>query len=396
MTPEPLSTPGPLSGVTVVALEQAVSAPLCTRVLSDLGARVIKVENPDGGDSARHIDDVVGGLAAHFVWANRGKESLALDLKSEAGTAVLHRLLDRADVLVSNLAPGTTAKLGLAPDDLATRHPDLIAVEIDGYGPGGPLSHKRAYDLLVQAESGVCAITGHPGAPAKPGPPIADASTGLYTALSIVALLYAGERRGKPGGAVAVSMFDTMTELMGYPLTYTRHAGHWQQPLGMSSPAVAPYGAYRTADGHTVVLGTTNDREWQRLARELLERPDLAADDRFLTNPGRVTHRELLDAEIGAWCGRHRLAYIQQRADDAGIGNSRYNTPDDVLAHPHLAARDRWRRIDTPAGPVPALLPPPVIAGYDPPMGAVPALGEHTERILAELGCHEPESENGT
>ncbi|MFJ8493072.1 CaiB/BaiF CoA transferase family protein [Streptomyces sp. NPDC094038] len=388
-------TGGPLSGVTVVALEQAVSAPLCTRVLSDLGARVIKVENPDGGDSARHIDDVVGGLAAHFVWANRGKESIALDLKSEAGTAILHRLLDRADVLVSNLAPGTTAKLGLAPDDLATRHPDLIAVEIDGYGPGGPLSHKRAYDLLVQAESGVCAITGHPGAPAKPGPPIADASTGLYTALSIVALLYAGERRGERGGAVAVSMFDTMTELMGYPLTYTRHAGHWQQPLGMSSPAVAPYGAYRTADGHTVVLGTTNDREWQRLARELLERPDLATDDRFRTNPGRVTHRDLLDAEIGAWCGQQQLAYIQQRADDAGIGNSRYNTPDDVLAHPHLAARDRWRRIDTPAGPVPALLPPPVIAGYDPPMGAVPALGEHTERILAELGVREPESGSG-
>ena len=388
-------TGGPLSGVTVVALEQAVSAPLCTRVLSDLGARVIKVENPDGGDSARHIDDVVGGLAAHFVWANRGKESIALDLKSEAGTAILHRLLDRADVLVSNLAPGTTAKLGLAPDDLATRHPDLIAVEIDGYGPGGPLSHKRAYDLLVQAESGVCAITGHPGAPAKPGPPVADASTGLYTALSIVALLYAGERRDERGGAVAVSMFDTMTELMGYPLTYTRHAGHWQQPLGMSSPAVAPYGAYRTADGHTVVLGTTNDREWQRLARELLDRPDLAADDRFRTNPGRVTHRDLLDAEIGAWCGRHDLAHVQQRADDAGIGNSRYNTPDDVLAHPHLAARDRWRRIDTPTGPVPALLPPPVIAGYDPPMGAVPALGEHTERILAELGLCEPESGSG-
>ncbi|MFK0157625.1 CaiB/BaiF CoA transferase family protein [Streptomyces sp. NPDC090499] len=396
MAPAPLSAPGPLSGVTVVALEQAVSAPLCTRVLSDLGARVIKVENPDGGDSARHIDDVVGGLAAHFVWANRGKESVALDLKSESGTEILHRLLDRADVLVSNLAPGTTAKLGLAPDDLATRHPDLIAVEIDGYGPGGPLSHKRAYDLLVQAESGVCAITGHPGAPAKPGPPIADASTGLYTALSIVALLYAGERRGKPGGAVAVSMFDTMTELMGYPLTYTRHAGRWQQPLGMSSPAVAPYGAYRTADAHTVVLGTTNDREWQRLARELLERPDLAADDRFRTNPGRVAHRDLLDTEIAAWCARHDLAHVQQRADDAGIGNSRYNTPDDVLAHPHLAARDRWRRIDTPAGPVPALLPPPVIAGYDPPMGAVPALGEHTERVLAELGCHEPESRSGT
>ncbi|MGI5460351.1 CaiB/BaiF CoA transferase family protein [Streptomyces sp. CA-249302] len=386
---------GPLSGVTVVALEQAVSAPLCTRVLCDLGARVIKVENPDGGDSARHIDDVVNGLAAHFVWTNRGKESVALDLKSEAGMAILHRLLDRADVLVSNLTPGTTAKLGIAPEDLATRHPELIAVEIDGYGQGGPLSHKRAYDLLVQAESGVCAITGHPGAPAKPGPPIADASTGLYTALSIVSLLYAGERRGGRGGAVAVSLFDTMTELMGYPLTYTRHSGQEPDPIGMSSPAVAPYGDYRTADGHTVVLGTINDREWQRLARELLERPDLADDERFRTNPDRVEHRALLDAEIAAWCARHDLAYIQRRADDTGIGNSRYNTPKDVLAHPHLAARDRWRTIDTPAGPVPALLPPPIISGYDPPMGAVPALGEHTEAVLAELGVTEQELRGG-
>ncbi|MET7475534.1 CaiB/BaiF CoA-transferase family protein [Streptomyces sp. NPDC005648] len=373
---------GPLSGVTVVALEQAVSAPMCTRILSDFGARVIKVENPDGGDSARHIDDVVNGLAAHFVWANRGKESLALDLKSRAGMAILHRLLDRADVLVSNLAPGTTGKLGLAPADLTVRHPRLIAVEIDGYGPGGPLSHKRAYDLLVQAESGVCAVTGHPGAPAKPGPPIADTATGLYTALSIVSLLYAGER----GRSVAVSLFDTMAELMGYPLTYTRHSGLEPEPIGMSSPAVAPYGAYATADGHTVVLGTTNDREWQRLARELLDRPDLADDERLRTNPGRVEHRELLDTALGEWCARHDLAYVQRRADDAGIGNARYNTPNDVLAHPHLAARDRWRRVDTPAGPIPALVPPPVISGYDPPMGAVPGLGEHTDKVLAELG----------
>ncbi|KKD07825.1 CaiB/BaiF CoA transferase family protein [Streptomyces sp. WM6386] len=382
---------GPLSGVTVVALEQAVSAPLCTRVLCDLGARVIKVENPDGGDSARHIDNVVNGQAAHFVWVNRGKESVTLDLKSEAGMAVLHRLLDRADVLVSNLTPGTTAKLGLAPDDLAAGHPDLIAVEIDGYGQGGPLSRKRAYDLLVQAESGVCAITGHPGAPAKPGPPIADASTGLYTALSIVALLYGGERRGTRGGAVAVSLFDTMTELMGYPLTYTRHSGVEQQPIGLGSPAVAPYGAYRTADGQTVVLGTTNDREWQRLARDLLHRPDLADDERLRTNPGRVAHRELLDTVIGAWCARHDLAHVQRRADEAGIGNSRYNTPRDVLAHPHLAARDRWRTVDTPGGPTLALLPPPVITGYDPPMGAVPGLGEHTAQVLAELGLTEGE-----
>jgi crotonobetainyl-CoA:carnitine CoA-transferase CaiB-like acyl-CoA transferase len=387
-----MTTTGPLAGITVVALEQAISAPMCTRTLGDFGARVIKVENPRGGDFARHYDDVVKGLGAHFVWVNRGKESVALDLKTPGGMTVLHRLLDRADVLVSNLTPGTTAKLGIAPDDLRTRHPDLVAVEIDGYGPGGPLSHKRAYDLLVQAESGACAVTGHPGAPAKPGPPMADVCSGLYAALSVVALLCGRARGVGPGvSSVAVSLFDTMTELMGYPLTYTRHSGVDQQPLGMSSPAVSPYGAYRTADGQTVVLGTTNDREWQRLARELLGRPDLADDERFRTNSGRVEHRAVLDAEIGAWCARHDLAQVQDEADAAGIGNSRYNTPSDVVAHPHLDARNRWREIDTPSGPVPALLPPPVIAGFDPPMGAIPALGQHTDAVLAEIGLSEGE-----
>ncbi|ORV08656.1 CaiB/BaiF CoA transferase family protein [Mycobacterium celatum] len=372
----------PLAGVTVVALEQAVSAPMCTRVLADFGARVIKVENPKGGDFARHYDDVVNGLAAHFVWANRGKESVTLDLKTPAGLDLLHRLLDRADVLVSNLAPGSTARLGIGPDDLAARHPDVIAVEIDGYGAGGPLSHKRAYDLLAQAESGACAVTGHPGAPAKPGPPVADISTGLYSALSILALLYS--RSG--GRAVSVSLFDTMTDLMGYPLTYTQHSGIDQQPLGMSSPAVAPYGAYATADGQTVVLGTTNDQEWQRLSREILQRHDLADDPRFATNAGRVAYRDILDKAIGAWCAEHDLEYIQKTADAAGIGNARYNTPSEVLVHPQLSARDRWRQVDTPAGPIPALLPPPVIAGYQAPMGAVPGLGQHTDAVLAELG----------
>ena len=378
---------GPLAGITVVALEQAVSAPICTRTLGDLGARVIKVENPEGGDFTRYYDDVVNGLAAHFVWVNRGKESLTLDLKSPDGMAVLHRLLATADVLVSNLAPGSTARLGLSPTDLAVRHPDLIAVEIDGYGPGGPLSHKRAYDLLVQAESGACATTGSPGAPAKPGPPVADVSSGLYAALSVVALLCGRARSGTSAPAsVAVSLFDAMTELMGYSLTYTRHTGVDQQPLGMGSPAVAPYGAYPTADGQTVVLGTTNDREWQRLARDLLGRPDLADDKRFLGNADRVEHRSVLDAEIGAWCARHDLAYIQGGADAVGIGNSRFNTPSDVVAHPHLVARDRWREIDTPGGPVRALLPPPVISGYEAPMGAIPALGQHTDAVLAGLG----------
>ncbi|OBK86437.1 formyl-CoA transferase [Mycolicibacter heraklionensis] len=380
----------PLAGVTVVALEQAVSAPMCTRALADFGARVIKVENPDGGDFARYYDDVVHGQAAHFVWVNRGKESVTLDLKSEAGRDVLHRLLDHADVLVSNLAPGATARLGLSPEQMAQRHPNVIAVEIDGYGTGGPLSHKRAYDLLVQAESGVCSVTGNPGSPAKPGPPVADVTTGLYAALSIMALLVgrkgAGARPDSPAPSVSVSLFDTMAEMMGYHLTYARHSGIDQQPLGMSSPAVAPYGAYPTADGHTVVLGTTNDREWQRLARELLGRNDLADDPRFAGNADRVANRAILDEAIAAWCARHNLAHIQDAADAAGIGNARYNTPSDVLAHPQLAERDRWHTIGTPAGPIPSLLPPPVISGYHPPMGAVPGLGEHTDTVLEELG----------
>ncbi|KLO31788.1 CoA-transferase [Mycolicibacter heraklionensis] len=386
--PEPSNAP--LAGITVVALEQAVSAPMCTRALADFGARVIKVENPDGGDFARYYDDVVNGQAAHFVWVNRGKESLTLDLKSEAGRDVLHRLLDRADVLVSNLAPGATARLGLSPEQMAQRHPNVIAVEIDGYGTGGPLSHKRAYDLLVQAESGVCSVTGNPGAPAKPGPPVADVTTGLYAALSIMALLVG--RKGavaqpdSPAPSVSVSLFDTMAEMMGYHLTYARHSGIDQQPLGMSSPAVAPYGAYPTADGHTVVLGTTNDREWQRLARELLGRNDLADDPRFAGNADRVANRAVLDEAIAAWCAANTLAHIQDAADAAGIGNARYNAPSDVLAHPQLAERDRWHTIDTPAGPIPSLLPPPVIAGYRPPMGAVPGLGEHTGAVLDELG----------
>lgn len=379
----------PLAGVTVVALEQAVSAPMCTRALADFGARVIKVENPAGGDFARHYDDVVngpGGLAAHFVWANRNKESVALDLKAPEGIDILHRLLDRADVLVSNLAPGSTARLGISPDQLRERHPDVIAVEIDGYGAGGPLSHKRAYDLLAQSESGSCAVTGYPDMPAKPGPPIADISTGLYSALSIMALLFSRDDRARRGGAVNVSLFDTMMDLMGYPLTYTQHSGIDQQPLGMSSPAVAPYGAYRTADGQTVVLGTTNDREWQRLAREIIERPDVAVDARFAGNSDRVANRAVLDEAIQSWCARHDLEDVQKIADAAGIGNARYNLPSEVLVHPQLSARDRWRTVQTSAGPIQAILPPPIIDGYEQPMRPVPGLGEHTDAVLAELG----------
>ncbi|CDQ46575.1 CaiB/BaiF CoA transferase family protein [Mycolicibacterium neoaurum] len=378
----------PLNGITVIAMEQAVSAPMCTRVLADFGARVIKIENPTGGDFARDYDDVVNGMAAHFVWANRGKQSVTLNLKSPAGMDVLHRLLDGADAFVSNLAPGATARLGLGPDDLRRRHPQVIPLEIDGYGPGGPLSQKRAYDLLVQAESGSCAATGYPGMPAKPGAPVADITTGLYSALSIMALLLGRARSGATDAApsVAVSLFDTMTDIMGYQLTYTQHSGIDQEPLGMSSPAVAPYGSFGTRDGQTVVLGTTNDREWQRLAREIIERPDLADDPRFATNAQRCSHRDELNAAIESWCLNHDLDAIQETADAAGIGNSRYNKPSEVIAHPHLQARDRWRRVSTPNGDIDALLPPPVISGHELAMGPVPGLGEHTEAVLAEIG----------
>src|SRR3954452_4882010 len=307
---------GPLAGLTVVAIEHAVAGPLCSRTFADLGARVIKIENPRGGAFARTYDDVVYGQAAHFVWLNRGKESVALDLKQPDGQDVLHRLLARADVLVSNLAPGATTRLGVDPDQLAARHPHLVALEISGYGVGGPLSHKRAYDLLVQAESGVCAITGWEGRPAKAGPPVADECAGLYGVIAVLAALHDRTRTTR-GTSVAVSMFDTMAELMGYPLTYTRHTGIDQEPLGMGSPAVAPYATYSTTDGLTVVLGTTNDAEWLRLA-EMIGRPDLAARPDLRRAPGRVARRAEIDEAIGAWCAQYPADEVQSVADAAG------------------------------------------------------------------------------
>ena len=375
----------PLNGVLVVALEQAVAAPLCTRTLADLGARVIKVENPRGGDFTRSFDDVVHGMAAHFVWLNRGKESVALDLSHPRARAALHALLDRADVLVSNLSPGATGRLGVGPDDLAERHPRLIGVEISGYGKGGPLSAKRAYDLLVQSEAGACAITGRPGEPAKPGPPYADTSTGLYAAIAVLSALTERNATGR-GRQIEISMFDVVAELMGYPLTWTRYTGTDQQPVGMGSPAVAPYGAYPTSDGHVVVLGTTNDAEWQRLTRQMLGRDDLAASPRYQRNDDRVRRRAELDEVLAAWCQERTLAAVQDAADVAGIGNAVYRTPVEVIDHPHLAARDRWREVATPVGPVLGLLPPMLFDGEALPTGPVPALGQHTEAVLAEFG----------
>jgi crotonobetainyl-CoA:carnitine CoA-transferase CaiB-like acyl-CoA transferase len=346
---------------------------------------VIKIEPVGRGDFTRDYDTVVRGLAAHFVWANRGKQSLTLNVKNERGRELLLRLLDRADVFLHNLGPGALERLGLSIEALHARNDRLISAVISGYGSGGPLEHKRAYDLLVQAEAGSCSITGWPGRPAKPGVPVADVGTGIYAFSAILAALYEREHTGR-GRRVEVSLFDTTVEFMGYALLHAQHSGYDQAPNGLSSPAVSPYGAYRTADGQTVVLGTTNDGEWRRLARDVLGRSDLAENERYAHNEDRLAHRDKLDTVIGEWCALHDLKDIQSAADAAGIGNARYNTAGEVVAHPHLAERGRWHTVDSPVGELPALAPPPVVSGWEPVMGAIPALGEHTEQILDELG----------
>ncbi|RZK70094.1 MAG: CoA transferase [Rhodococcus sp. (in: high G+C Gram-positive bacteria)] len=374
----------PLAGVTVVSLEQAISAPLCTRHLADLGARVIKIENPNGGDSTRHYDGVVRGMAAHFVWLNHGKESAALDLTDPTDLEVFTGLLDRADVLVSNLAPGALGRLGLAPATLADTYPRLIVVDISGYGTGGVLDDKRAYDLLVQAEGGSCSITGWPGRPVKSGIPSADVGTALYAYSAVLAALYDRRSTGR-GAVIPIAMFDVVAEMMGFALNQVVHAGTEPEPVGMGSPMIAPYGAFGTADGQTVVLGTTSDREWRRLATDLLDRPDLADDPRYARNADRVTRRAELDELLGDWCRQRTLTDIQSLADRVGIGNARLNTVSELATHPQLTERGRWRDVGSPVGPVPALKPPAMALDWAIRAGTVPALGEHTAALRAEV-----------
>jgi len=375
----------PLEGITVVTVEQAVSAPICTRHLGDLGARVIKVENRVGGDFARGYDDVVNGLSAYFAWANRNKESVALDLKHPLGRAALGRLVAKADVLVQNLAPGAADRLGLDPAVLRAERPALITAGISGYGNGGPYAKARAYDLLAQSEAGSCAITGYADHPAKPGIPIADIGAGMYTLSSILTALFVRERTGQ-GTAISVGMFDAVAEWMGYALNIARYTGVDMVPMGVGSPSVAPYGSYPTADGQTLVLGTTNDKEWQRLAADVLRRPDLADDPRYATNSDRIARRTELDAVIGEWAAGLSLADCRKAAEAAALGHARLNRPTEVLHHPQLTERDRWREIGSPVGPVLGLLPPPESADWDWRLDPIPALGQHTEAVLAELG----------
>jgi itaconate CoA-transferase len=377
----------PLDGITVVALEQAVAAPFATRQLADLGARVIKIERPGAGDFARGYDRTVHGQASYFVWLNRGKESIELDVKAERGQAVLAALLARADVFVQNLAPGAADRLGLDAGQLRARYPRLIACSVSGYGPDGPYRHKKAYDLLVQCEAGLLSITGTPAEPAKAGISVADIAAGMYAYTGVLTALYERERTGL-GGSFEVSLLDALGEWMSQPFYYSVYGGRPARRTGARHASISPYGPY-AAPGGQVFLGLQNDREWTVLCERILHRPDLITDDRFRTNPDRVAHDDQLTPIIEDALKTVPAGRLTELLDEAGIANARLRTPQEFAAHPQLEARDRWREVDSPGGPLRALLPPVTVPGREAAMGAVPALGQHTAAILAELGLSE-------
>jgi itaconate CoA-transferase len=375
----------PLSGITVVSIEQAISGPLCTRHLCELGARVIKIESA-GGDSTRSYDDCVNGMSAHFVWLNRGKESVQLNLKKETDRECFTRLLSAADVFVSNMAPGALGRLGLEPTELHAQHPRLVIVDISGFGAGGPLSERRAYDLLVQAESGICSLTGAPGFPVKPGVPAVDIGTALYGFSSIMTALFARERTGE-GAYIPLAMFDVAAEMSGFALNQVIHTDMQPEPVPMGTPLIAPYGSYPTADGHSVILGATSQHEWNKLAVDLMDDASFATDPRFSTSANRIVHRTELDAHIGAWTSTHNLVEIQAKADAAKLGHAKLNNTTELSEHPQLRARDRWHAAVVDGERVPALKAP--FLGSDwctDAVATVPQLGEHTDRIKAEFG----------
>jgi itaconate CoA-transferase len=374
----------PLDGMLVVSIDQAVAAPLASRHLADLGARVVKVERPDGGDFARRYDAAVNGLASHFVWLNRGKESIALDLKTAEGRDVLHDLLGHADVFLHNLGPGAVERLGFGADVLTAAHPRLVVCTMSGYGSTGPYRDKRAYDLLVQSEAGLVSVTGTPEHPAKAGIPVADIASGMYAVTNILGALMHRERFGG-GCAFEVTMFEALVEWMGHPVYVTEHTGVNPPRVGLSHPVISPYDAYPTADGHEIVLGIQNDREWVRLAIEVLRQPELAGDPDYATNVARVRNREKVDAVVGAAIAELSIDEAVAALDKARIASARLNTVTDLLGHPQLAARDRWRTVHTPAGDVRALRSAVEPVG-EAPIGDVPTLGQHTDAVLQWLG----------
>ncbi len=375
----------PLDGVTVITLEHAIAAPFCTRQLADLGARVIKVERPGVGDFARNYDQRVHGLASHFVWTNRSKESVTLDVKHPRGGEVLQRLLDEADVLVQNLAPGAAARLGLSYEALKESHPRLIVCDISGYGADGPYRDKKAYDLLIQSESGFLSITGSEDEPAKAGCSIADISAGMYAFSNILAALLQRGQTAK-GSHIEISMLESMVEWMGYPLYYAFEGAQPPPRTGAAHATIYPYGPFPTGDQRSVMLGIQNEREWKAFCERVLERPELAGDERFSSNAARVANRHELRGVICQVFSEFSAEQVLERLDAAQIANANVNTIPDVWEHAQLQARKRWTEIDTPAGRVPALLPPGAPAAFDARMDAVPDLGQHTDAVLRELG----------
>lgn len=374
----------PLEGITVVALEQAVAGPLATRHLADLGARVIKLEKPGEGDFARRYDEAVRGLATHFVWLNRGKESLEVDLKSARGREVVTALLARADVFLHNTAPGVVARLGLDGATLRAADPRLVVVNISGYGTAGPRKDRKAYDMLVQAESGMVAVTGTPDTPTKTGVPSADIAAGCYSAMSVLGALFRRERTGE-GAEIDVSMFDAAVEWMGHPLMMQLYGGRQIPRMGLSHAAIAPYDAYPTSDGQ-VLIGVQNDRGWAALVTDVFDAPDYVSDPRFATNVARVAHRTELDELVGSFTRRFTTADLDGRLAAAGIPAAQVNGTAEVLDHPQLVDRDRWRPVASEVGELRSVLPPMTFTDVELPMGPVPALGEHTDAILTELG----------
>ena len=375
----------PLDGITVVSLEHAIAAPFCTRQLADLGARVIKIERPGSGDFARSYDERVKGLASHFVWTNRSKESLTLDVKHAEANAVLTRLLERADVLVQNLAPGAAARLGLSFAALHESYPRLIVCDISGYGDSGPYRDKKAYDLLIQSESGFLSVTGTPDEPAKAGCSIADISAGMYAYSNILAALIQRGKTGK-GSRVEVSMLETMAEWMSYPLYYAIDDAAPPQRSGAAHSTIYPYGPFTAGDGKVVMLGLQNEREWAVFCEKVLLQPELVADPRYASNMKRTVARAEVKILVEQAFAGLSAEQVVARLDAAGIACARVNDMHDLWQHEQLRARERWVEIDSPAGPLPALLPPGLPDSVDPRMDAIPGLGQHTRGILIELG----------
>jgi itaconate CoA-transferase len=377
--------PPPLEGITVVSIEQAVAAPFATRQLADLGARVIKIERPGEGDFARGYDRSVAGLSSYFVWLNRSKESLTLDLKRPAGLEVLARLIERADVFVQNLAPGAADRLGTGSTELRTRYPKLITCDISGYGSDGPFADKKAYDMLVQAEVGLMSITGTSDSPSRVGVSVADIAAGMYAYSGILTALLSRHSTGV-GTAIEVSLFDALAEWMGAPAYYTAGVGTPPGRTGASHATIAPYELFESRDGVEIVLGIQNQREWTRFCEQVLDRPELAADPRFAANANRVEHRAELHRIVAARFAELPAADILRLLVKAGIAHAQSNSIQEFLDHPQLRERDRWCNIESPAGPLRALRPPVRTDNGEAVMGAVPALGQHCQSILEELG----------